>query len=128
MGAKRKLTIDGELLKKEIQRSGMTLRGASENLGYASNYLSEACKSNTISEQAIVLLDKLLGIHAEAYMPRGQRKGFFSKDDIMEELKALHGTQKALLEAVEDLAYAVNLIAKEVKIISYDLTGDEEGD
>lgn len=127
MARTKRIEIIGEQLRESLNKRGILLKTASVDMGFSANYLSEAVRDDLISRQATVLLDKLYGVKVEEYTKREDRAGFYEMDDIVEELKTLNGTDRKLLEELEDIRYALNVLATTVSKLTYELCGEQEG-
>jgi len=59
-----KKIINGEKLRAEITKRGMSLQQASFEIGHGANYLSCACVSNRLEEHAMISLGAKFNIKA----------------------------------------------------------------
>ena len=126
------VAFDYVKLEAELRRRGLSMRDASQEMGYSRNYLSSCKYEGIISKPAVTLLESLYGVKPEQFLvnkaDEKPTEGVFNYDDMVEEVKSLRGFLKQILEEAEDICYAMNVLSQDLKEIKYDLVGGEKGD
>lgn len=95
--------IDGEKLKKEIKKRGMTANEVSLELGYSDGYISKMVSTGKMHNAAATLLESLFRIPRTAYEfkeeePRQVKEE--AKDGIYAEV--YRATYNAVYNAIDD--------------------------
>lgn len=88
-----KKKIDGEKLRKEITKRGMSLQQASFEIGHGANYICCACNSNAIEEHALISLSSKFNIREEDITDKPQEP----KNDLEETI--YRAVLRALVES-----------------------------
>lgn len=81
--------IDGEKLRKELERRGLTLTETAERLGHGKSYMNHVLTQGYIAEPNIILLEAVYNLRYDAYEP----------DPEPEEEKPLEGQMRFELPA-----------------------------
>lgn len=90
-----KKQINGERLRAEITKRGMSLQQASFEIGHGANYLSVACVSNRLEEHAMISLGAKFNIKASDILETPETKPETSNlEDII-----YRAVSRALVEA-----------------------------
>lgn len=64
----KSVKVDGTRLQTALKRRGITMRQASQEMGYADSYLSYGCtKAGHLLPSVVIMLEKLYGIKQEEY-------------------------------------------------------------
>lgn len=74
--AKRFYTkIDGQKLKAEIKRRGLTEKEISLELGWSQSYITDAIQRGMLRDSAILMLDKLYNIKIDDFVAEIEPEG-----------------------------------------------------
>lgn len=91
------LEIIPEKLRNEIYNRNLTLKTASEELGYYKGFLSKSLGKKKINKTATILLDKLFNIKPEKYLAVIEKE---DKEDEVNENKIYDIVYKAVIDAL----------------------------
>lgn len=126
-----KKKIDGQKFKQAFKKRGLTFNDVSEELGHNRYYIAQIKVVGEISEASIKMLQALYNIQPEEYLSYEEEKkgaGVFNYDDVAEGLKQLRATNDALNETMDDIRYVLNVLARDLKEIKYELIPEREDD
>lgn len=96
--------IDGNTLKKCIEKRGLTCSKAARELGFNPNFINKAVADNQINQPAIKLLEAVFNIKPEEYEIKDESEPIESKLEVAEPVidyeKLENVIYKAVYEAV----------------------------
>lgn len=84
MGSTRTVTINGEALRAELKKRGVTGVTVSSAMGYDITYISHAIRHNTIAKTAIKLLQTMYNINPDIYVVKEKPKTEEVKAEVVE--------------------------------------------
>ena len=125
MSGKTNLDIDGVALRKQLQEHGIRLTEASKEMGMGDNYLNLCIQRNNISPVIAKLIEHMYGVPLHKYQASSVPSAA-DMSPVVEAIRQLQVTAKESSENLDDIRYAINILAKDLKIIKHELVPEEE--